>query len=423
MDPHSPARRGTEPTDALDWFDSASELASDLFLLCDERGRVLRAGSDALLLLGRRWSEVRDVPLARFVHPDDLALVGTLFARATGSRDEHAAGRVRCSTPDGDEVPTEMTVRPLPMHVRSSGIARATVELRDLRPQLARALAESQALSHAVLNSVSDGILVVTRAGLITRANAAAERILGTEPGGLAGTPVHRFVPPEVRARHGQLIADFSAVGPHVMGAHRQLTGVRADGRTVPLEVTLTEVTEYGKDHVCAVIRDVTDRVEFETRLMDQARTDALTGLPNRVVLGERLDQFFARREQHAGCTAVLIADVDNFKEINDVYGHATGDGALVVLAERLTGCLRTTDTLVRLGGDEFAVVAEDLDAAAPVEGMLALAERLRAAAAEPITLGARELRATLSVGACLSRGEGNRDTLLANADLALYVA
>jgi diguanylate cyclase (GGDEF)-like protein/PAS domain S-box-containing protein len=417
--PRSDARDRIDPSD---WFADVLQDAAAAFLLCDAQGRILTASSGALLLLARRSSELDRLPFDRFVHPDDLGLVPALIGRAVAD-DEHAEGRVRCLAPDGDEIPAAATVRRLPDHVDPDGPAAATVELRDLRPQLSRALAEAQALSHAVLNSVSDGILVVTRAGLITRANPAAERILGTPPGGLAGASVHQFVPPAVRGRHAQLIADFSAVGPHVMGAHRQLTGLRSDGSVVPLEVTLTEVSEYGKDHVCAVIRDVTDRLEFETRLMDQARTDALTGLPNRVVLDERLNLLFARLERHDGCVAVLIADVDNFKAINDVYGHAVGDSALVHIAERLRQAVRSTDTLVRLGGDEFAVVADELDEADPGAGMLALAERLRAAAAQPITAGARELRATLSVGACLARSPASRDTVLANADLALYEA
>jgi diguanylate cyclase (GGDEF)-like protein/PAS domain S-box-containing protein len=426
MDPQLPAPRpGARPAeDASAWFERALLHSAQPFLLCDARGRIVATSSDALLVLARRPRELHGVPLDRFVHPDDVAHVGQLIARALRAQDEHALGRVRCFAPDGDEIPTEMTVRPLPPHVRRDGPAAVTVELRDLRPQLTRALAEAQALSHAVLNSASDGILVVTRAGVITRANPAAERILGASTGGLIGASVHQFVPEQVRGRHAQLIADFSAVGPHVMGAHRQLTGVRADGRVVPLEVTLTEVTEYGKDHVCAVIRDVTDRVEFETRLMDQARTDALTGLPNRVVLAERLDQVVARLDRHDGLLAVLIVDVDNFKAINDVYGHATGDNALIQIAERLKTVVRTSDTLARLGGDEFAVVAEEIDDHDPTGGMLALAERIRAVMAEPIIRDAHALHATLSVGACLARGGGNNpETLLANADLALYEA
>ena len=422
MDPQVPAPRGTAALlDAESWFAAALGSASESFLLCDAQGRIISATPGALLLVARRSPDVVDLPIDRVVHPDDLDQLGRMLQGPLPPA-EHRVGHVRLLAPDGDEIPCALTVRPLPQHVSPRGPAAVTVEVRDLRPQLSRALAEVQALSHAVLNSVSDGILVVSRTGLITRANPAAERLLGVAPGGLAGMSVHHFVPLEVRSRHAQLIADFSSVGPHVMGAHRQLSGVRADGTVVPLEVTLTEVTEYGKDHVCAVIRDVTDRLEFETRLMDQARTDALTGLPDRVVLSERLDLLAARRGRRPAAFAVLIADVDNFKAINDVYGHVTGDLALVSIAERLARTVRAGDTLARLGGDEFAVVAEELGDD-PEATMIALAERLRAAATEPIEHHGRQLRATLSVGACLARGGSGRDTVLADADLALYEA
>jgi diguanylate cyclase (GGDEF)-like protein/PAS domain S-box-containing protein len=428
MEPQPPPSRGdpvAQRLDVLGWFDSVFAQSASAWVLVDDAGRVLAANSATSLLLGRHLGALLSRPLGSLTHRDDAGQVAALlgFARPVDAEPDDGRGRVRFAAPDGEEIPTSVQVRPLEPEIAQRGPATAVLEIRDLRPTLSRALADAQALSHAVLDSVSDGILVVTRSGHITRANASAERILGVPAGGLLGMSVHPFVPEQVRARHAELITHFSSVGPHVMGAHRQLTGLRSDGTSVPLEVTLTEVQEYGKGHVCAVIRDVTDRVEFETRLLDQARTDALTGLPNRAVLAERLDTALARLARHGGEVAVLIADLDNFKAINDVYGHAVGDSTLIAVADRLRQAVRGTDTLVRLGGDEFAVIAEDLDPDDPNAAMLAVAERMRAVVGVPLRQGTREVRASLSIGAFLTRGPVARDTMLANADLALYEA
>jgi diguanylate cyclase (GGDEF)-like protein/PAS domain S-box-containing protein len=426
MDPEPPRAEPTvQRLDLLGWFDSVFAQSANPWVLVDDAGHVLAANSATSLLLGRHLGALLSRPLDSFTHRDDVGQVATLlgYARPADAGPDDSRGRIRFAAPDGEEIPTSVKVHPLEAELADAGPASAVLEIRDMRPTLSRALADAQALSHAVLDSVNDGILVVTRTGHITRANASAERILGAEPGGLLGMSVHQFVPEQVRARHAELITHFSSVGPHVMGAHRQLTGLRSDGTSVPLEVTLTEVTEFGKGHVCAVIRDVTDRVAFETRLLEQARTDALTGLPNRALLAERLDTALGRLTRHKGEVAVLIADLDNFKAINDVYGHAVGDSTLVAIADRLRQAVRGTDTLVRLGGDEFAVIAEDLEVGDPNAAMLALAERMRAVVGVPLRLGKREVRASLSIGAYLARGPVARDTVLANADLALYEA
>ena len=286
-----------------------------------------------------------------------------------------------------------------------------------------RAATEEQATSlfTAVFDSVTDGILVVDRQGLIARANSAAERILRYPEGGLAGVLIGTLVPEESRARHSALVAEFSAIGPHVMGAHRQLSGVRYDGSRVPLEVTLTELGGTRAGQVCAVIRDVTERIAFERQLVHQSLHDPLTGLGNRTVLEDRLEHALNRLRRPRGSLGVLLTDVDHFKSVNDAYGHGAGDNVLIELARRMSSVLRSEDTLVRLGGDEFAVVCEDLDGHG--DQLLDVAERLRRAVAVMLVQDGRELHPTVSVGAFATAAPLPREHLLANADLALYDA
>ena len=148
---------------------------------------------------------------------------------------------------------------------------------------------------------------------------------------------------------------------------------------------------------IVATCRDITERKAFEEELAYQAFHDALTGLPNRSLLMDRLERALARAGQKAGEVAVLYLDLDNFKVVNDSLGHTVGDDLLMTVAERLTACVPVTDTVARIGGDEFAVL---LELAGGEEGKaITVAERIAALLAKPIRLGERDMVVTTSVG------------------------
>jgi diguanylate cyclase (GGDEF)-like protein len=164
--------------------------------------------------------------------------------------------------------------------------------------------------------------------------------------------------------------------------------------------------------------RAIAAHESFETQLSHQALHDPLTGLANRTLLRDRLEQALARsqrEEEHA--TGVLFVDLDNFKQVNDAYGHAAGDAVLVELGRRLRGAVRPADTVARLGGDEFVVVCEEVDA----EHVLTLGRRLIAAITEPLEIAGIEYELTASIGIALGRTDP--DTLLGDADAAVYQA
>jgi diguanylate cyclase (GGDEF)-like protein/PAS domain S-box-containing protein len=154
-----------------------------------------------------------------------------------------------------------------------------------------------------------------------------------------------------------------------------------------------------------------------EERMRHDAVHDPLTGLPNRTLLRDRLDRALARSSRDGGATGVLFVDLDNFKEVNDVHGHPTGDAVLVELGHRLQRAVRPTDTVARIGGDEFVVVCEQVDE----ESALALGRRLERAIERPLGVGTVEHRLTASIGVAIGRGD--RDTLVDRADAALYGA
>ena len=172
---------------------------------------------------------------------------------------------------------------------------------------------------------------------------------------------------------------------------------------------------------VGSVVIDVTDQREAQRALAYSATHDALTGLPNRTLFGDRLDVALAQAERAGDLVAVVFCDLDRFKMVNDSLGHAAGDVMLQVAAERLAGVVRSGDTVARLGGDEFALLCTNVTDA---DEARAVAERVCAAMREPIPVGERLITSTLSVGvAVCAPGERDVAGLLRDADVAMYQA
>ncbi len=168
-------------------------------------------------------------------------------------------------------------------------------------------------------------------------------------------------------------------------------------------------------------IEDITERKSDQERIVHQASYDALTGLANRSLLNTRLAQLIADAEVEGARAAVAFVDLDNFKFINDTFGHQLGDTLLQAMAERLKACVRETDTVARLGGDEFVLV---LTRYAGDEDITRIVQRVHAAVAEPWNAGRREFHVTCSIGVAVYPQNGrNADVLLRNADSAMYKA
>ncbi len=161
-------------------------------------------------------------------------------------------------------------------------------------------------------------------------------------------------------------------------------------------------------------------RREAEEALLHQAAHDALTGLPNRTLFRERLEQAAARTRRTREPMAVLFIDVDDFKHVNDRLGHAVGDELLLAIAERIRTTVRTTDTAARLGGDEFAVLLEDVS---DIDAVRYVAHALLESLRQPVPVSGAQLPIHVSIGVAISYGDSDPDVLLRNADVAMYRA
>jgi len=182
---------------------------------------------------------------------------------------------------------------------------------------------------------------------------------------------------------------------------------------------------EYGQEgkprRLIATTQDISELKNYESRLQEMAFHDSLTGLPNRILLGERLNHCLERATRHGGTLGLIILDIDRFKEVNDTHGHDLGDLLLHEAAERLRRLVRDYDTVARLGGDEFAVVLPNIREAADLGS---ISRKILDVLAQPFQLGAQEAFISASIGIAVFPGDGRTATeLFQYADSALYDA
>jgi diguanylate cyclase (GGDEF)-like protein/PAS domain S-box-containing protein len=260
---------------------------------------------------------------------------------------------------------------------------------------------------------------------LETESTRAFERTLGYSRRELLGRPFVEFVHPDDRDDTDVEASEISTGGGSAV--HFENRYLDKDGGVHWIEWTSVGVPE--EERIYAVARDVTERKLLEQELELRSRSDPLTGMLNRRSFDEALRAQLAHARRYKRSGALLVVDLDRFKQINDEFGHAAGDEALRAASRVLASNLRETDTLgrdegglvARLGGDEFALLLPETDAA----GAEAVGERLVAAlAAEPLRIADREVRLGISVGVAIFDGSGRRsaEELLAAADRAMYV-
>ncbi|WNV75584.1 EAL domain-containing protein [Geodermatophilus sp. DSM 44513] len=257
--------------------------------------------------------------------------------------------------------------------------------------------------------------------GRFVETNAALGRIVGHPPTRLRRTTVEDLSHPDDRAALRTAIEQLAAGElAHHLGQQRFR---HADGAVVWADTSISVLRDGDGRPVHAVLQlvDVTGRREAEDQLAHHALHDGLTGLANRRLLADRLDQALTRARRRGTAVAVLFVDLDRFKTVNDSAGHTVGDALLRTAAQRLSAQLRAADCAARFGGDEFVVVCEDIGGD---RELLVVAERLRDAMAAPFHVGSEQFTLGACIGIAVSaRGQDSAEALLRDADLAMYEA
>ena len=293
----------------------------------------------------------------------------------------------------------------------------ARVEQQHLRLLIqAFDLRRKDKLMSGVVNHSIDAILTVAENGLIKSVNPAARSLFAVGGDALLGKSIRQLivdVPMSAAAEADEL--------PGFAGGTSERQARRPDGSLFPVELALSRMDLDDEVLYTVFVRDITERVRQRETLEFQATHDALTGLANRYLLNRRLQQLLHPEDAQRICLALLLVDLDKFKEINDALGHGVGDQVLVQVAERFSACVTDSMVLARIGGDEFAVMLPD---SVDKQHGLHLAQTLLDALVAPFMVRdmALEIGASVGVAYCPDHA-GDAAALLQNADTAMYAA
>ncbi len=377
------------------------DLIPDGVLILREDGTIRAASSGLLALIGRSASELLDTPSAalfRQVH-DHQHIIG-------------ASG----------EIPVE--VEAVPFH-HSENLLELVI-VRDLRPKLA-AWAEleiEQERFKTIFEFSMAGMFLVDDNDLILAANPAFCNMVGYSEEDLVGTTSASItqadderISDENRAR--LLAGEASAVRYEKRYIHR-------DGHEVYVEVSKSIYRNAGNDvkYLIASVRDITEERSLAELLAYQATHDPVCGIPNRWALMNLLQQSLATSRRNGHAVALTFLDLDDFKPINDRYGHQAGDQLLRTFAKRLQETVRESDLVARLGGDEFVVVATELGDGDPHDAVTSLMNRMIDVVSEPFDIGDDQVHVGMSAGVAYFPFDAeDADSLLREADAALYQA
>ena len=281
------------------------------------------------------------------------------------------------------------------------------MDLRERTPELAL----------LVLDSSLDGVLAHTLDGRLVYFNDRAAEQLGYSREEFSALGPYGWVNEESIALVPSRIAVLKERGRLLFNSR----GARKDGSVMYTEVNARLVDSAGEDLLISVVRDVTERVQAHERIRHMAFHDRLTGLANRMKLEDDLRAALAAADRHSDLVGVIFLDLDDFKPINDEFGHGAGDFVLRQVAARLNACVRECDTVARLGGDEFLVLVTRVGAR---DDLALVARKLEEAVSAPIPLPGRpDVRVTASAGlATYEHGEAAED-LMNRADHAMYRA
>jgi diguanylate cyclase (GGDEF)-like protein/PAS domain S-box-containing protein len=302
----------------------------------------------------------------------------------------------------------------LPQYARGRPIGRV-YSFRDITQRLADEA--RQQLAAKVFAASLDAIFVTDPGFQIVAANPSCERLTGFAPEEMVGQVTRdilfdRYNEQLCQTMEERLLREGVWEG-EIWHRHK-------DGRSMPCLVSMVRVVDDAGTviHYIGFFKDLSETIAAKQRIEELAYNDALTGLPNRLLLSERVEFSLGLSQRDGSPFAILFLDLDRFKQINDSLGHHFGDRVLMQVAERIKGCLRQADTASRLGGDEFVLLLHQADA----RGAEMTARRVLESLSEPYSLDEMTFTLTASIGIALYPDDGQTmDDLIKNADSAMY--
>lgn len=325
-------------------------------------------------------------------------------------------GMLSVDLPDDGRRPGRIQRELLEMFAAQAGIAVNNARLTEqLRREHGRLKASESLFRLAFDNAGAPMAMLSVQEhdlGRYLRVNDALATLLGYTSDELLNMSIEQVAAPDELSGDREVLARVAAGESRIERAQKRF--LRSDGSEVWTAVTSSVVHDQAGAPLYMISQyvDITSARRDTERLLQEVRTDALTGLGNRASLEDRLAGGLAE-----GRTAVLFCDLDGFKAVNDTQGHHVGDGTLIAIAQRIASCVREDDVVVRLGGDEFVVVADGLTSA----NLLELADRIRTSVAKPILVEGSRVDITVSIGVVVAAAGEEPQSVVRRADALMY--
>lgn len=420
-----------------------AEALPEALLLVSRDGQIRDANTAAREILGRTREALLSESLFDIASSPRKTIEQYLLTCVR--TDRLIPGAFEVQLPDGGElslrchgcgVPVDsdrsILIKWTPITAAGSGFLRLNQQIDSLKSEIRRrvhtesSLSDSEERTRIILETAAESIVTFLEDGTIESFNLAAERTFGYPAREIVGQNLRLILPSEftdaddatVLEHLGHEVIDNSSEN---RTRPNELFARHRDGNLFPVAFSLADVAYQGRRLFVGVLRDNRERRQLEERLTHQATHDYLTGLPNRILLEDRLSQAIESAKRRNEMLALYFIDLDRFKVVNDSLGHEFGDRLLCEFASRLQEKCRDSDTVARLGGDEFVWLATGLrseaDAYVPANHVL---DRTT----EPFLLGDQEFIVSASIGISVFPRDGlDAQTLLRCADAAMYVA
>jgi diguanylate cyclase (GGDEF)-like protein/PAS domain S-box-containing protein len=401
-------------------LEQVGRFSEDLMLVVDISGTVQYANPRTLETFGLSLEEGLGTSAFSYVHPADLEHVITQFASLLATPSGTIRDTIRTVDADGKTHEIDIVTTNA---LDNANVAGIIVNGRDVTDEkrYVRQLEELEQRFRLAFEDNMAPMIFTDLEDRVIEANDAFLQMIGFDRDEVIGRDSKPFTYPEdvgITEDAHRRIAEGELPQSRYVKRY-----IRKDGRLIYVEVLRSPARDAEGNILYNVIseRDITDERALADQLSHQALHDTLTGLSNRALFNDRLDQARAKMIRDGGLCAVLLLDLDDFKGVNDSLGHLAGDQLLISVARRLEQVVRDSDTLCRFGGDEFLYLAEGLTSIKDVEPV---AQRLLDALSEPFTVSGTKFGQGASIGIVVTADPGNDTTeLLQQADVALYEA
>lgn len=311
---------------------------------------------------------------------------------------------------EGHEFPVEISLSPVDMKdgLLVLSVVRDTTERKKIE--------DARGVLSALVENADEAIIGKHLSGTIFSWNKAAELLYGYTNKEMMGASIQTLFPKENKHEFERMIKKIMR-GEHIK--NKETTWIHKDGHTIPVSVTISPIKNASGQIIGAstTAHDISQQKQFEEKLRHLAEHDPLTGLINRPLFEDRLLLAIAESKRQQCMCSVYFLDLDNFKTINDRYGHSVGNSLLYSATERIQECIRDMDSLGRLGGDEFALILQNIK---KEHDLVKVAKHLIQQFSMPFIIGRQSIKITLSIGIAVYPNDGEK-LLIEKADAAMY--